>query len=152
MHSDQSVTSNSSILSDAAQVKTEPVQVKIEPLDNECGKSSESPERSSIWVKVKDIFLTNYDKDILVNGEKLSDKHINLAQRILKSKFPKISGLRLTLLQDKPHKNPTNSELQILHTGGDHWICATTIGTPSGKMYLYMLILGISRRFPAIRY
>ena len=67
------------------------------------------------------INMTNYDKYMLVNGEKLSDKHINLAQRILKSKFPKISGLRLTLLQDKPHKNSTDSALQILHTGGDHW-------------------------------
>jgi len=26
--------------------------------------------------------------------------------------------------------------LQILHTGGDHWICATTIGTASGKKVL----------------
>ena len=46
-----------------------------------------------------------------------------------------------TLLQDKPHKNPINSALQILHTGGDHWICATTIKTPSGKKYWYMIQL-----------
>ena len=75
---------------------------------------------------------------MLVNGEKFSDKHINLTQRILKLKFPKINGLRLTLLQNKPHKDPTDSAiLQILHTGGDHWICATTIGTASGKKCWY---------------
>ena len=51
------------------QVKIEPVQMKTERLDNECGKPSESPERSSILVKVKDISLTNYDKDIHVNGK-----------------------------------------------------------------------------------
>ena len=111
------------------------MQVKTEPLDNDCNPS-EFQERSSLWVKVKDITLTNYDEEMLVNGEKLSDKDINLAQRILKSKFPKINGLRLTLLQDKSHKEPTNSALQILHTGGDHWICANTIGTASGKKVL----------------
>ena len=75
-----------------------------------------------------EICLTYYDKDILASGEKLSDKHINLAQRLLKGKFSKINRLHLTLLQDKPHKQSTNNALQIFHTGGDHWLCATTIG------------------------
>ena len=75
-----------------------------------------------------EIYLTYYDKDILVSGEKLSDKHINLAQRILKGKFSKINRLHLTLLRDKPHKESTNNAFQIFHTCGDHWLCATTIG------------------------
>ena len=64
-----------------------------------------------------------------MHGEKLTDKHVYLAQRILNLKFPKMNGLRLTLLQDKAHKDSTNNALQIFHTGGDHWICATTIET-----------------------
>jgi len=60
-HSGQSVTSTSNVLSDAIQVETE-------LLDNDCNPS-EFQERGSIWVKVEDISLTNYDKDTLVNGE-----------------------------------------------------------------------------------
>ena len=129
-HSSQSVTLTSSILRDAVQVKTEPV-------DTDVNLSTETQERNNTWIKVKDISLTNYDKDLLVHGEKLSDKHINLAQRILKIEFPKINGLQLTLLQDKPHKEPTDNALQIFHTGGDHWVCATTIGTSGKKVLVY---------------
>ena len=95
-HSSQSMISASIILSDAVQVKTEPV-------DTDVNLPTETQQRNSMWVKVKDISLTDYDKDLLVHGEKLSDKHINLAHRILKLQFPKINGLRLTLLQDKPY-------------------------------------------------
>ena len=46
----------------------------------------------------------------------------------MKEKFSKINGLRLTLLQGEPYKEPTDSALQVFHMGGDHWICATIIG------------------------
>ena len=55
----------------------------------------------SIWIKVQDIPLTLEDKLILPQGRKVTDKHINCAQRILKLKFPSIRGLRLTVLQNK---------------------------------------------------
>ena len=82
--------------------------VKVEPTidgDGESGKhDSGGACRSDIWVKVHDISLTFEDKHILEQGEKLTDKHINCAQRILKLKFPSINGLRLTLLQGQAHK------------------------------------------------
>lgn len=43
--------------------------------------------------------------------------------------FPAINSLHLTLLQDKPHKQSTCNSIQILHVNGDHWVCATTVGT-----------------------
>ena len=69
------------------------------------------------YLKVATNFLTN----ILI-----------LLKKILRKKFLKIIGLDLTLLQDKPQKEPTNNALQIFHIGGDHWVCATIIGV-SGK-------------------
>jgi len=81
--------------------------------------------------------LTCSDKKIISSGDKLTDKHINLAQRILKGKFLNINGLRLTLLQDEPHKEPTCNAIQIFHIGGDHWICATSIGAPGKKVLVY---------------
>jgi len=40
-------------------------------------------------------------------------------------------------LQDKPHNECTNNTLQIFHISGDHWLCATTIGTPGKKVLVY---------------
>ena len=122
------------------KIKTEPIdnqpvsdtsdreiKVMTEPIDSKPVKTHLPQDNGKTWVKVKDISLTYHNKDILEKGKKLSDKHINLAQRILKQKFLKINGLRLTLLQDKSHKKPTSNALQIFHIDGDHWICASTI-------------------------
>ena len=111
------------------------VVVKTEPVDNDC--PPESLESDAAWVKIKDIALTSADKQLLTNGDKLSDKHINAAQRILKITFPKINGLRQTLLQDKPHKESTENALQIFHIEGNHWVCATTIGASGKKVLVY---------------
>lgn len=88
------------------------VKEKTEPTDTKPVEIQPVQDRGKTWVKVRDISLTYYDKGILASGEKLSDKHINLVQRILKTKFPKINGLCLTLLQDKAHKEPTNNVVQ----------------------------------------
>jgi len=109
--------------------------VKTEPVDNDF--PPQAIQNNVTWVKVKDISLTTVDKHLLTNGQKLSDKHINAAQRILKLMFPKINGLRLTLLQDKPHKESTENSLQIFHIEGDHWVCATTIGASGRKVLVY---------------
>ena len=65
--------------------------VKIEPVDDNF--PSETPGSSTTWVKIKDITLTVADKQLSTQGAKLSDKHINAAQRILKLMFPKINEL-----------------------------------------------------------
>ena len=82
-------------------------------------------------LRVKDISLMNDDGRILETEEMLTDKHINFAQRLLKLSFPEINLLRLTVLQDKEHKEPTTNSIQILHVNGNHWVCAAT--TAKGK-------------------
>lgn len=42
------------------------------------------------------------DKDFLTKGEWLSDRHVTMAQLLVKSKFPHLNGLRTTLEQKKP--------------------------------------------------
>ena len=86
---------------------------------------------------VRNISLIYYDKGLLASGEKLLDRHINFALRILKTIFPKINGLSLTLLQDKAHKEPTENALHIFHVGEDHWICATTVGRSGKRVLVY---------------
>ena len=66
----------------------------------------------------------------------LMDQHINFAQRLLRHQFPNLNGLRLTLLQDKPHCQPTVNALQILRIKKCHWIVAFTKN--KGKLvYVY---------------
>ena len=78
------MTSASAILKD---------DVKTEPMDTDINLTAETQEENNTWVKVKDISLTNNDKNLLAHGEKLTDKHMNLAHRILKLNFPSINGL-----------------------------------------------------------
>ena len=68
------------------------MKVKTKPIDQEPVVVQPSQNSDKMWVKVRVIPLTYYDKDILASGEKLSDNHINLVQRILKGKFSKING------------------------------------------------------------
>ena len=84
-----------------------------------------------VWLRVKDISLMNDDRRILETEEMLTDKHIIFAQRLLKLSFPEINLLRLTVLQDKEHKEPTMNSIQILHVNENHWVCAAT--TAKGK-------------------
>jgi len=96
-------------------------------------RQGDTIESNVTWIK--DIILTTADKQLLIQGEKFSDKYINAAQRKLKMMFPKI---KLTLLQDKTsHTKSTENALQIFHSEGNHWVCATTIGASGKKVIVY---------------
>ena len=69
------------------------------------------------------------------SGEKLSDLSMNFAQKLLKSQFPGVNGLQSTLLQYKPKASvPPKDQLQVIHSRGDHWIIASTVGCTSGEV------------------
>ena len=56
------------------------------------------------------------DLERIIMGEMLTDLEINYVQKLLKSQFPGINGLCLTLLQSKigETKEPANNKLQIV--------------------------------------
>ena len=114
--------------------------VKMEVSDDPVSKTC--PQCTNTWVSLKDMSLMFDDKRILERGGKLIDKHINYAQRLLKSMFSAINGLHLILLQDKPCRQSTSNSIQILHINGDHGCvlqqlvqrsrcCCMILGTPS---------------------
>jgi len=49
------------------------------------------------WLHVGGIKLTMSDRDSVLRGERFNDMVINVAQKLLKSRFPKIKGLNSTL-------------------------------------------------------
>ena len=75
----------------------------------------------------------------IISGEKLSDLHINFAQKLLKQQFPWVNGLQCTLLQSKENLGEfVPNQLQVIHCRTrDHWIVASTINCKDGKVNIY---------------
>ena len=90
------------------------------------------------WVQCGGVILSNYDRKILATGQKLTDKHINFAQTLLRLQFPKLNGLQSSLYQSRSQGFKTNEyALQILHSRGDHWIVATTVQCNPGEVRVF---------------
>ena len=110
----------------AAASKDEPANEKIRIEDPEVGHAGPSG--------------TVCDIDSIVNGEKLSDPHINFAQRLLKQQFQWLDDLQSTLLQSNKHVavgKHIKDQLQVIHSRGDHWVLASTVGSKDGEVYVY---------------
>ena len=63
-------------------------------------------------------------------GEQLTDKHMNLAQNLVSSKYKNVYGLESTLTLHKAKRIPARCAknfLQIMHCRSNHWIVASTI-------------------------
>ena len=106
--------------------------------DNEksCDLESVGATDMDMWIKIKDITLTNLDRRLISDGEKLIDKHINSAQRILHEQFPNLNGLVVSFLQCRPLNGPTSNAIQILHIRGDYWVvAATSMGSKIARVY-----------------
>ena len=81
------------------------------------------------WLRRGGIKLTLNDRDSIIDGKRLNDMVINVAQKLLKSQFSKLKGFQSTLLQNKKFSSAFElNKVQILHSRGDHWISATTVG------------------------
>ena len=121
-------------------IKEDIINAKVDVVcnDNEqfCDLESVGATDMDMWIKIKDITLTNLDRRLISDGEKLIDKHINSAQRILHELFPNLNGLMLSFLQRRPLNGPISNSIQILYIRGDHWVVAAT-GIGSKIVHVY---------------
>lgn len=118
-------------------------KIKIEPTDNselevtiDCDDSFQDEVVVTKWVCIENFILSRADKDIILNGEYLSDKHINASQKLLALQFPTLMGFHLTFKQTVVRKWIDNY-VQILHCRGCHWITLSTIGCQEGMVNVY---------------
>ena len=77
----------------------------------------------------------------------LTDRHIQMAQELLRGQFPHIGGLMSPSLSTIRQFLAMRQEfVQVLHTGGLHWVTVSTIGCKgNNKIDLYdSLYHGIS--------
>ena len=89
-------------------------------------------ESVAIWLlhnstAYRTLSLTTSDKQLIEEGKKLNNNHINYAQAMLKLAFPNIEGLQNTLLQDRLKLDVTRSIVQVIHIKGDHWAVLSNI-------------------------
>ncbi len=54
-----------------------------------------------VWLKAYGCYMAQSDKNILLHGGMLNDRHIDFAQKLLLNQFPGTPGLMSTLLQNK---------------------------------------------------
>ena len=78
------------------------------------------------------------DRNVITSGEQLTDNHINFSQLVLKKQFDKLLGLQSTVLLSKLKALlPSTGALQVIHSRGNHWIVASTIGCSSGEVMVF---------------
>ena len=83
------------------------------------------------------IQLDSEDRNTIIRGERLNDKHINYAQSLLSDKFPDITGLNSPLLQQKIRLDSSRPFVQILHVHNDHWIIISNLCCETGVICVY---------------
>ncbi|XP_078700653.1 uncharacterized protein LOC144927209 [Branchiostoma floridae x Branchiostoma belcheri] len=111
------------------------------------------------WVTINHTRLTVDDRQLLLTGQWLTDKHINCAQHLLKEEFPLLDGLQDTvvLASGKDLSTcvpvPATAESIQLHHIGDHWVVSCTKEGQTGvTVYDSMYTtVGISLRSQLVR-
>jgi len=90
------------------------------------------------WLQIEKYILTPSDWDLLIEGKRLNDHHANFAPCLLKKQFNTVSGLQLTLLQDKKQPVRIKSDIQMVYlTNRLHWCVASTAFCQKNKVKIY---------------
>ena len=98
---------------------------------NDGAEEGNEPPKKSVHVACLILKLT------ISSGEELSDLSIDLAQELLQKQFPGVNGLQSTLYQYKPKASVSpKDQLQVIHSRGNHWIVASTVGC-TGEVLVY---------------
>ena len=80
--------------------------------------------------------LIRSDKDVLQNGEELTDWHITFGLKLLNQQFPFLVGL-LPTYKILPISGWSYSFVQIFHCCTNHWITVSTIGCQANEVFIY---------------
>ena len=93
----------------------------------------------NVWITHGNHTLKLSDKVAIERDEELTDKHMQMAQHLVKIQFPVIGGLESTLLQQKNKKGTwTMNTVQIIYCNKrSHWITATTKFCKLGQVNIY---------------
>ena len=88
---------------------------------------------------IRDLNLTERDKQLLDGGEWLLDSHISAVSDLLRRQYPKQSGLQSSLLLASMlmWKSSSKDFVQIVNVSQNHWLCASTSLSSPGVCDIY---------------
>ena len=94
---------------------------------------------NDVWITHGNHTLKLSDKVAIEQGKEMTDKHMQMAQNLVKIQFPVVGGLQSTLLQQKNKKGTwTMNTVQIIYCNKrSHWITATTKFCKLGQVNIY---------------
>ena len=129
-----------------AKKQTDIIDASVTPAPNAKRIKLESEADQNVWVTFTGtrIQLFTEDKRIIVEQERLSDRHINFAQAVLRAQFPWCDGLQNSLLQDRLRFSVTSKIVQILHIRGNHWMVISNVHCDGNNMNVYDTVLDSS--------
>ena len=96
------------------------------------GEEEKESAKESCWQKVGRTTLNEEDKSVLLSGRWLNDRLIHAAQQLMRADkdLLRVGSLQNPLLRQNLSFNVADDELvQILHSGGNHWVILSTVGT-----------------------
>ena len=118
--------------------KVDDLDITVSDIDQEvcCNLENE------LWVKCGSYSLLFHDRNKLRDGNDLSDMHMNFGQMLIKQQYPNINGLKCTLQITKrsyryPDCERQGSFLQVIHTGGNHWVLASNVNDTVSEITVY---------------
>ena len=94
-------------------------------------------EYNDTWVMLERVVLKLDDRNILLDGLCLNDKHMSYTQLLLKRQFSSVLGLKSTLIAEKHGGVLPQNGLQVLLVRGNHWILLSTMDCSQGNVRIY---------------
>ena len=111
-------------------------------VDENCTSTIESEADGMVWLSCEGVSLSVLDRNILRCEDDLNDKLMDFGQQLIKTQFPKIRGLKSTLIITKFNYYYSDAEcenhfIQIIHAAGNHWVVASNIGGAINEVTVY---------------
>ena len=89
------------------------------------------------WIKT--LHLNEIDKQELVSGDWLTDKHVNAVNVLLQKQHPTQMGLQdpLLLSEKQVWKSQPEDFVQVINICRKHWVCASNVNCSPGVIDVY---------------
>ena len=100
-------------------------------------------ERKTKQKKIKpwiaELGLNEFDKRELVDGDWLTDKHINAVNTLLRKQHPTKAGLQdpVLLSEKQIWRSQSQDFVQVINICRNHWVCASNVNCSPGVVDVY---------------
>ncbi len=117
-----------------------------EPIVIDCDERNDGRQvEDASWLRIHGISLPQYDRDTILNGGWLNDRIMHAGMLLMKhdSDLLPVGSLQDPILGETlTFKVAVEESVQILHSGGNHWITISRVGTRHATARIYDSLYG----------